>query len=251
MPFSVIGYSESQDSAVLVEIAALADGQHVSVSGDDVFVPPFANNLIGYHFMGANFTQGQIGSPSLRGQLYIDVEPADVADEPGSPPAVNLFPESPIALETNEGLRTYMAEDNAAASRVTAFLWLSTGVISRLTGVVYTVRATGATTLGANVWTNGSLTFAQTLRAGRYQVVGLRAQSAGLRNARLVFPGAATYRPGAPGCDADGDLSPDIFRRGGLGIWGEFDSRLPPSVDYMSASADTTEVLHLDVIPPA
>jgi len=251
MPFSVIGYTESNDSAVLTEIAAMADGQHVAVSGDDVFVPSFANNLIGYHFMGANFTQGQIGSPSLRAQLYIDVEPADVVDEPASPPNVHMFPGSPIRLDPNEGLRTYMAEDNAAASRVSAFLWLSTGVLTPVTGTIYTVRATGATTLVANAWTNGVITFAQTLRAVRYQVVGFRAQSAGLRSARLVFPGQATYRPGVAGVDADGDVEFPLFRRGGLGAFGDFDPRLPPSVDYCSASADTAEVLHLDVIPLA
>jgi len=251
MPFSVIGYTESQDSAVLVEIAAMADGQHVAVSGDDVFVPSFANYLFGYHFMGANFTQGQIGSPSLRSQLYVDVEPADVADEPGTPPAVHMFPGSPIRLDVNEGLRTYMAEDNAAASRVSAFLWLSTGVISPVTGTIYTVRAVGATTLVANAWTNGAIVFAQTLRAGRYQVVGARVQSAGLRNARLVFPGQATYRPGVAGCDADGDIEFPLFRRGGLGVFGDFDSRLQPTVDYCSASADTAEVIHLDLIPLA
>jgi len=249
MPFSVVGYSESQDSATLVEIAALADGQHVAVSGDDVFVPSFASYLFGYHFMGANFTQGQVQAPSLRTQLLIDVRPGDVADEPASPSAVELFPASPIRLDPNEGLRTLMAEDGAGATRVTAFLWLAPGVITPISGTIYTVRCTGTTTLVAHAWTNGTLTFSQTLRAGRFQVVGARAEAAGLRNFRLVFPGATTYRPGAPGYDAAGDLEDPRFRRGGLGIWGDFDSRLPPSVDYMSASADTAETVHLDLIP--
>jgi len=246
---SSIGYTESQDSAALTEIAALADGQHVAYSGDDVFVPGFANYLFGYHFMGANFTQGQICAPSLRAELYIDVEPADLVDEPASPSAVHIFPGSPIRLDVNEGLRTMMAEDAAGASRVTAFLFLAPGVISPVSGTVYTVRCTNTTTLTANAWTNGPLTFSQTLRATRFQVIGARAQSAGLRHFRLVFPGSATFRPGAPGYDADGDLENPIFRRGGLGVWGDFDPRLAPSIDFLSASADSSQVVHLDLIP--
>lgn len=249
MPFSTVGYSESQDSAVLIEIAALADGNHVAVSGDDVFVPGFASYLFGYHFLGANFTLGQIQSPSLRQQLYIDVEPADLADEPASPSAVHIFPGDPLRLDVNEGLRTRMAEDGAGATRVSAFLWLGSGVISRVGGNIYTIRCTNTDTLTANVWSNGALTFSQTLRAGRYQIVGARAQSAGLRHFRTVFPGAHPYRPGAPGYDSDGDLDNQIFRRGGLGVWGDFDSRLPPSVDFMSASADSSQVVHLDLVP--
>lgn len=246
MPFTTVAFSESQDSAVLVNIAAVAD-PHVRVSGDDIYVPGPLPFLAGYHFGGANFTQGQIASPTLRKPANIDVEPADLADEPGSPPAMHDLFSSPKALEGGEAINCLMAEDAAGASRVNAILWFCDGPIAPVTGDIFTIRATGAATLVANAWTNGALTFSQTLQKGTYQVVGMRAASTGLRAARLVSPGE-TWRPGCLGCDADGDIDAQVFRKGKAGIWATFSHDAPPTVDFFSASADTAEVVHLDLI---
>lgn len=248
MPFTLVGYSESQDSAVLVNIAALAD-QHVRVVGDDIYVPAL-DQLCAYHFHGANFTLGQVSSPSLRVQTLIDVEPADLAAEPGSPASFHDLFTNPIPLVASEALNTLMGEDAAGASRVTALVWFSDGPITPVTGKIQTVRATGSTTLTANAWTNVALTFSQTLPAGTYQVVGMRAQSAGCEAARLVAP-AYPWRPGVIGCDADGDIMPSRFRYGQAGVFVEFAHDAPPTVDFLSVSADTSEVVHLDLIKTA
>jgi len=248
MPFTLAAWSESQDSAVLVNIAALAD-QHLRVVADDVFVPILAN-LAGYHFMGANFTQGQIDTPTLRVQNLVDVEPADLADEPASLPAFHDLFSSPIPLTAGETMRTLMAEDAAGASRVSALVWFSDGPVTPVTGRIQTVRATGSTTLGANVWTAVPLTFSQTLPVGSYNVVGARFSSAGARAGRLIVPGYS-WRPGAPGVDADGDIDADRFRYGQAGVWATFASDNPPQAEFFSASADTSEVVHLDLIKTA
>lgn len=247
MAFTVIAYSESNDSATLTEIAALADGNHVTVSGDDVFVPKL-DKIGAYHFFGANFTQGRIGAPSLltRGTL-IDVEQADLAIEPGTPPNYHDVFDKPIQLKENEGLRTYMAEDSTSMSRVTALIWLMDSLPTLPAGDIFTVLCTGTTTLVANAWTNGTLTFAQQLPEGEYAIVGAKAQATGLQAFRVVVPGYA-WRPGAMGTDADGDLFPRRFRNGGLGVWAKFNHRNPPSIDYLSNSADTTQRVLLDLI---
>jgi len=246
MPFTLVAFTESQDSAVLTNIAAVAD-PHVRVVGDDIYVPTYASNLMGYHFMGANFTQGQVLSPTLRKTLNIDVDHADLVDEPASPPNDALFPTNPTPLEGGEALNTQMAEDAAGASRVTALVWFSSGPLAPVTGPIFSIRATSATTLVANAWTNGALTLTQTLPHGTYSVVGMRANSAGLRAARLVFVGL-TERPGCAGVDADSDIQDALFRLGGLGSWGTFANDAPPTVDFFSASADAAETVILDVI---
>jgi len=205
------------------------------------------NQLAGYYFCGANFTQGQVDSPSLRVQTLIDVEPADLVDEPASPPAFHDLMGSPIPLKTGETIRALMAEDAAGASRVSALLWFSDGPIAPVTGKIQTLRATGSTTLTANAWTACPLTFSQTLPKGTFQVVGARFSSAGARAGRLIQPGY-DWRPGCPGVDADGDLQPDRFRYGQAGVWCQFDSDNPPQAEFFSASADTSEVVHLDLI---
>lgn len=248
MPFTMCAFTESQDSAVLVNIAAVAD-THLRVVGDDIYVPAL-NQLAGYHFMGANFTLGQIDSPSLRIQTLVDVEGADLADEPASPPCFHDLFSSPIPLITGETIRTLMAEDVAGAGRVSALLWFSDGPITPITGKIQTVRVTGSTTLVANAWTAVTLTFSQTLPFGTFQIVGARFNSTGARAGRIIVPGYP-WRPGAPGVDADSDLDAPRFRYGQAGVWAEFTSDNPPQAEFFSASADTAEVVHLDLIKTA
>lgn len=247
MPFTIVAFSESQDSAVLVPIAAVPD-THVRVVGDNIFVPALPN-LAGYHFMGANFTLGQVASPSLRVQSLIDVQPADLADEPASPPAVHDLFGSPVPLVAGEALSTLMAEDAAGASRVTALIWFSDAAISPVTGKIQTIRATGTTTLTAEAWTPVPLTFDQTLPVGSYNVVGARFLSAGARAGRLIVPGYS-WRPGAPGVDGAGDLDGSRFRYGAAGVWCTFTPDNPPQAEFLSLSADTSEIVFLDLIGP-
>lgn len=246
--FSVVAFSESQDSATLVNIAAVADSLYRS-SGDDIFVPRSLPLLGGFLFAGVNFTQGQIWSPSIVRRLGggYDVDQADLAAEPGSPPNfVDLF-DAPLPLAVGEQLRTLMAEDAAGASRVTAILMLLSEAVTPIEGDVISVRATGTTTLVANAWTTGSIALTGTLPAGRYALVGARVQAAGLQAARFISQDA-TYRPGCLGCDADSDITYPIFRRGGLGEWLQFEHDELPQVEYLSNSADTAETLILDLI---
>lgn len=246
--FSVVAYTESQDVAALTNIAAVADTLYRS-SGDDIFVPRAVPSLGGFLFMGANFTQGQVWSPSIVRRLGggYDVDQADLAAEPGSPPNfVDLF-DRPLPLVAGEQLRTLMAEDAAGASRVTAVLFLVAGPAEAIEGDIISVRATGTTTLVAEAWTQGSITLTGTLPAGRYALVGARVQAAGLKAARFLSQDM-TFRPGVIGTDADGDITVPRFRRGELGSWLEFEHDEPPQVEYLSASADTAETLILDLI---
>jgi hypothetical protein len=246
--FSVVAWTESQDSAVLVNIAAVADTLYRS-AGDDIFVPRTLPFLGGFWFGGVNFTQGQIWSPSILRRLGggYDIDQADLADEPGSPPNfVDLF-DHPIPLTAGEQLRTLAAEDGAGAQRTNAILFLVSGPAEPIEGDVISVRYTGTTTLVANAWTVGSITPSPTLPAGRYALVGARVQAAGLRAARFISQDQQS-RPGVIGTDADSDITVTRFRRGELGSWLEFEHDEPPQVEYFSLSADTAETLILDVI---
>jgi len=72
--------------------------------------------------------------------------------------------------------------------------------------------------------------------------------------ARLVLPGFA-WRPGVPGHDAYSDIQASRFRFGNArfrfgnaGVFGEFTHDSPPTVDCLSASADTTEEFWFDLV---
>lgn len=249
MPFHTIGYTESQDSATLVNVAGLADTSG-TVTGDDVLVPEGFANIAGVYFLGPNFTRGQLDSPSLRRTGLLDVEPGDNAAEPSVPtPWMDLF-DTPIPLQEGEVLRALAAEDAAGAARTTAIVWLSDGPIQPVAGDIRTFRATGTTTLVANAWSPVPLTLDQVLPVGNYTLVGARVVCAGGQAFRFIAQREA-YRPGGIAFDADSDLDVERFRRGRAGAWFDFTQRSVPQVEVLSNSADAAETVFLDVIGPA
>lgn len=253
MPFTTVAFLESVDPAgAFNALSAVAD-QHIFVSGDDIRIPNELPNIAAAA-MGIETTVesfGRLISPSLRGLNPLYVEPfsgaAAAAVEPASPHPVKDLRLSPFPLVAGEALNAEVNSNPAAAQVQWAIVWLSDGPINPVTGEIITARATNADTLTANAWTNGALTFADDLPRGRYQVVGMRARSAGLVAARLVFVGGR-FRPGVLGVDAQTDLEHMMFRYGGLGEFGEFDDLEPPTVDFLSVSADTAQDVFLDLI---
>lgn len=247
MPFSLVAYSESQDtSAILSNVAAVAD-QHITTDGDDILVPEFAPNLAGVCAIGATLSQAQVSSPSLRQRTQLDVSPLNIGAKPlGSQAFMPMF-ERPIALEAGEGLRALVAEGAAGAEQETVLVWLMSEMESVPEGEIEQIRCTATATLTAYTWTLATLTLSQQLRAGTYAIVGLRAYSTGLLAARLVIPGSE-FRPGVVGYDLESDYAPEQFRPGALGVYGTFDHRFVPQVEFLSVSADTAETVYLDVI---
>lgn len=242
----ICAYFESIDSAVLTGLTALADPA-MTVSGDNIQVPEYAGSLIGAIGIGANITRAQLQAPSLRRMLNYEIRPLNVGAEPLSPIPMALFPENPISLDVDEQLQAWASEDAAGASAVFVIVFLADGPLAPINGEFFTVRVTNASTLVANAWTNGALVFDQVLPVGRYGIVGARFESAGLLAFRFVFQGGAE-RPGGLGGDTASDLEQTVQRFGGLGSWGEFQSTNPPTVDFLSISADTAQVGLLDLV---
>lgn len=246
MAFSLVGWYESIDAATLTDIAALLD-QHVTTDGDDILVPAWASNLIGVYAGGVSITGAQISSPTLRKSLILDVAPLNSNAEPLFPlPFVNRL-DSPIALTPGEGLRARVSEGGAGATANVVLAFLQGEREEASGGEIMTVKATSATTVVAYEWALCPLTLTQQLEAGRYELVGARVESAGAIAARFVLPGSE-YRPGIIACDAIGDTDGGIFREGRFGKFGEFEHTFPPQMELLSASADTAEVVYLDVI---
>lgn len=244
--FTLVAWGKSQAAgAVLAELDALAD-PHVRCEGRNIIVPSL-NKLLGAMAVGANISNARLASPSLRAIAELTINPLNKAAEPLSPPAyVDIF-DRPIELVTGEALTAKTSNPAAAAEQHFVLAWLGDGPVTKYVGKFYTVRATSSTTLTPNQWTNVPITLEQTLPAGKYQIVGFAALSAGMVAARLVIPGFP-WRPGVPGCDDLADIQAYRFRFGNAGIFGEFDSTSPPTVDCLSISADTTEEFYFDLV---
>ena len=245
--FTLVGFTESQDSATLVNVAALVD-PHIRVVGDDIVVPSGLNYVGGVYAIGAAITRAQLVSPSIRRRYPLEITPVEIAAEPADPVKYNPFFGSPIQLDEDESLNFQAAENGVGAQQSSGLVWLCDGATSPITGSeMFTIRATNASTLVAYAWTNGALTFNDTLPAGEYAVVGMRASSSGLIAARLVFS-QYPWRPGCIASDTLGEQSAPVFRMGALGVWGQFSHNTPPTVDFLSLSADTSQTVDLDLV---
>ena len=252
MTFTLGGFGEDIDAAgAEVNIAALQD-DHLFTSGDDLRVPTL-NQLMalwgGLGSGGAGLMRLQ--SPSLRRVNRLVVNPlnglGDADVETNDPIAWMDLHRNPRMLDVDENLRVIIDSNTTAAAFQWLFLALGDGNITRPTGEIIQVHSTGATTVTARAWSSVVVTFADTLPEGRYQVVGLRAVGATMVAARFIFkPG--TWRPGAPSMDAQGTQGIPLFRNGGLGVWGEFESTTPPDMEVLCDVADTTQVFEWDLI---
>lgn len=240
-------YESIDPGGALVPIAAVNDSQ-VFTSGDDVRVPNDLPNIIGQAVLtgAANLVRAQIQSPSLRSFANLDVEPIVGAVVFGSPPEALFHPLSAIPVTAEEAVNVYIESDPAAAEAHYGLIWFGDGPQTPSPGQIYTVRATSAVTLAAGTWVNGELTFASSLPQGRYQIVGMRARGTNLVAARLVFVGG-TWRPGVPAVNAIADEDVHAFRYGRAGVFGEFHTNTPPSVDCLGVT-DTAQAFMLDLI---
>lgn len=242
MPFTTVAYHKAAENATLLAIQPIAD-QHVTVRGDDLTVPEL-NQIIAAIIAGSALSRAQIQSPSLR-PLWLE----DIGKETGSESFAGMagvlcdYKENPIPLVTSEKLNVFTI--HTADGR--ALIWLADGPISPVSGLIRTLRATVVTHSVADVWTHSILTLGQTLPAGRYQVVGMRAVGTNLLAARLIFVGYS-WRPGVPAGLTEATIDYEVFRRGRFGAFGEFEFDQPPSVELLGTGVSASEQIFLDLI---
>lgn len=259
MAFTVVAFYESRaGTTALSEVAGLAD-QHVAVSGDNITVPPNWNQIIAAWAGMSNATDvlvsARLSAPSMRDKTLLDLANLEAIAagstlEPSSPTPINVYLGRPIQLTSGEFLQAQQAANGTTAANLcTVLVWLGNGnYVNPYAGKnIQTVRATSSTTLTANAWTACTLTLDQQLQAGKYAIVGMRAQSAGAKCARLVMQ-ETSARPGVIAYDSNADLEHPMFRNGNMGVFGTFVHTAIPQVEFLSLSADTSETVYLDIV---
>lgn len=253
MKFHVAAYSASQAAAALTALAPIND--IVMTLTNTNYLLPLAGfaRIGGIYGQGANLSRVQLQAPSLVSIGYPEVAPVDKSATISSPsPFYDLF-DSPLEVQPTEQIGINELQTSGIAERETVVVFFVSGPADPVKGPIYTLRFTNTDTLTAFTWQNGVLTSAAGLRAGKYDVVGLRYQGAGAIAARIVFkdPAAGIARPGCLGSLAVSTLSVQSFprfRMGATGIWGTFDNMTVPSIDFLSSSADTSQTILMDVM---
>jgi len=246
MAMHMIGYETSASNAALTAITPIPDPT-VRVTGNDILVPKGMNNLLMAATMinsAAATLRSQVQSPSLRATLNLDITPINNGLVFGSLARCVRLWDSPLPLVENEPLDAFI--QNGAAVMNRTFIVIGDGAVKPVSGKMYSVRATGAASLATATWVNTALTLSQTLPAGHYQMVGCSAWGANLCAARIFFVGGQ-WRPGVLARNAEDNNEWKDFRFGAIGVWGEFDNTVPPTIDCMGIT-DTAQVFELDLI---
>lgn len=241
-------FYESLDPAgALTKIAAVAD-QAIRTDGDDIVVPGDLSNLVMEAALSAATgpQYAEVQSPSLRQLANQDVQPIIGSLVFGADPAVQAHFGNPRPLKGNESVNFLVNATGGAAAGNYGLIVLSNGAVQPITGNIFSVRASAAAHLVAGTWVNSALTFDETLPAGTYNVVGMRAEGAHLVAARLVFVGSG-YRPGVPAVNTTADKDFRYGRFGQMGSLGVFDVNQPPTVDCLGVT-DTSQNILLDLI---
>ncbi len=245
--FHLAAFSESQNTATLVPIAAVPDSQ-LAVSGDDIAIPSGLANIGFAYAHGTDMSLARLRSPQLRLIADIDLGPFGIVAEPEASPFLHNWMRNPIPLLPGEVLNFEAAGDGGGADIYRCLVGLTDGPQTPIDPAnVRSVRFTAGQTAVAESWVNGAITFGQSLRGGQYQIVGCRVRSATMIAFRLGLVGQS-WRPGGIGFDLDSDIGPDGFRYGGVGLWGAFDVNQPPTLDVLCVTTDSAFVGYMDLI---
>ena len=254
MPFTLVAWNEVRAAVTTIEPVTATPDDHVQVTGDDIYIPKLSH-LIGA-FAGHGVTavagtpsQAYLDSPSLRRITRHEIPILDSFNTPPLISAPQMHPLNPIPLDEGEALNAYLANTAVcAAGRGMVGAWLADGAISPVVGDIRTILCTSVITGTLAVWDSGALTLAYDLPTGRYQLVGARCLAGATSQLfRFIFveqwerPGGVSTR-----VIADPDL-PD-FRRGNLGVWGEFSHRALPRLEVLNVETVANPSVYLDVI---
>lgn len=254
--FTIGAFDEDRASAVdtLEELDA-EDDDHIKVADGDIYVPEL-NKLVGVYALHGHHEVGKpltcrITSPSLRAVWPLDIARCSGAAGVMDDSSIAMFPEDPIPLVAGEAISALMTNEAVVNSRGIVGLFFADGALRPVHGEIRTLAFTSTLTGTAHTWTSGPLEAAQNLPVGRYQLVGARViehECPGIF--RFILTGYS-WRPGGIITYRERMSDYDWFRRGKLGVWGEFREFQLPRLEVLSPPAVLNPVVYLDLIKVA
>lgn len=260
--FDIVAFHEDRTgTTTLTNVAAVADSVH-AVNGDNLTIPATWNQLLAVYATLTNATdliaECQISAPSLRGKSLYDsktlaVIAANTAYAPISPTPLDVTADKQIFFTPGEMLNALVQSTAATVNDlISVGIFLANGQINSYpyAGMpIETIKFTSGSAAVANTWTTTVLTPTQTLRSGRYAVVGAKVVAPTGKLARFIFTETAG-RPGVVPVLNRSHRGHDIFQPGRLGSWGEFVDNAPPQMEIFAAGTDAaaTQIVYLDLV---
>jgi hypothetical protein len=210
---------------------------------------PTRNYDLVYSYQGtAQEGRVRLITPSFRQVSTPWLVPLNLGVEPGSDPSVADYRSNPLTLRGLEEVEAEATNTDAvaAADYVVVEGW-QLSYEPMPAGDIWTMRGTGTTTVTADNWTTVAITWQDMLPVGRYVVVGGHFVSTTGIAWRIIFEDQ-TARPGGLCVDSSTEMTHPMFRWGGLGVWGHFDSNRMPLIQAFCDAADTAQTIYLDFV---
>jgi len=237
-----------------VEMTALPDDVLTRTSDTRFMVPADLNRIRWGAALGENLKRAYFKAPSLEVRRIIQDIIPHVRGEKKFP--LNGFPIfrpfAPIELIATEEVSAILTTDGSSAGDHVVLVSFSPADLPpRPAGDIRVVRCTSNTTLTAFKWTTCKLTPDVQLEAGTYSLIGFLAISANAIAARAIIHGQV-WRPGLPAfAGAEEDVK-ELNNRWLTELadynMGSFTHLTLPEIQFLSAAADTSEVVYLYVV---
>ena len=192
-----------------------------------------------------SLTRARYNTASLRLRGFPQIVPFSNTAVPVTDPNVMDFRDYPLALRVQEDLEIYITRvAGGGAENTYAGVWVSDGPVNANINQrdARWVRFTAAVTQVAFTWAApATVAFQDTLEGGLYNVYGMQIQSTSTVFGRMIFQNQI-WRPGCLGMTAVSSRSHEMFR-GGLGLWGQFNTYSVPQIETVGdvAGAETVE----------
>lgn len=243
---TVFSASQPSSTSALTNIAPAADPS-IRTNGNFLYVPTIVPNFLGAYAWGAQITQAQLQSPSLRQFALYDVAPLDKATDPANPQAFAPRFLSPYALQPNEALQCLTTTTGATSGQANVAVWFADGPAAETDGNIITVRFTATNGSATYTWNNAAITLSQNLPVGTYTCVGARVEGTHTDLFRF-YPVGSTVRPGGLAVQSTAIPDPYLQRFGRMGAWFTFDQLVLPSIDLFASTGSDSIVGYLDLI---
>ncbi len=230
---------------------------------------PWLAHVIG---IGTNIVHVRPQWNSILPFPYINISPNNRGAAAESPVRMLDLTMTPAPLRSSEEFDIFATQNAGAAQILYVLATFCDGPPAPLTlqlmpgglvgnplipGRAFTVHATAAVTLGAAVWTVVNPVLDQTLPAGTYGLIGMRAFSASGKFARMFPATGIKWRPGGVCVQAYDSMDPWFQRAwpiisgriyAPMGIWLTFYQNVFPQVEIWALSADTAEEFWFDLV---
>lgn len=227
------------------DVPALNDGILAIQNGHHI--PPNDMYLVAAWSSAVTLLRTKLVSPTIRQTLPSSLAPIDVLLLPPTDPNIVDYRSSPLLLRAQEEI-VYQSTDSAAGPNNHYLIsFLQASFTPAPVGQVFTARGVGATTAVASTWTNCPVTWDTQLPQGTYAVVGCRGMGTTMVAFSMTFD-QQFWRPGGLGVATAGLRPPSLQMKGGLGLWGRFNTVTLPRLSILCNAADTAQIFEMDIV---